>query len=176
MKEDRILLSRALRGDADAFRSLYDRYAPAVYGYALRLTAQRHNAEDVTQDVFLALLKRGKSYDPSRPFLPWVLGITRHEAINHLRRRKRVERSVDRELMETAPAPSGDPDAAEFIEEALIKVPPVFREALWLCDGMGMSYDESARIMGCDPGTVGSRLSRGRKLLLQQVARKRYAV
>ena len=161
--DDAVLLERALRGDRAAFASVYDRHAKAVYGFALRMVGDRGAAEDVTQEAFLALL-RGRAFDASRGFLPWLLTVTRNEALDHLRRRgRRPESPIDRELLETAPAREHDATAKDAVETALRLLPGEFREAVGLCDAMGLSYHEAAEVMGCPLGTVGTRVMRGRR-------------
>ena len=119
----------------------------------------------------------GRRYDSSRPFVSWLLAITRNAAIDLLRRRKtRKEVGAEDEVISRA-APSGpDADAREAVEVALKALPDEFREALWLCDGMGLTYQEASEVMGCETGTVGSRVARGRKLLREQFVRAGHEV
>jgi RNA polymerase sigma-70 factor (ECF subfamily) len=171
---DADLLRSALEGDRAAFADLYDRHAGAVFGYALRIVGDRPAAEDATQEAFLALF-RGRSYDASRPFAAWLLTLTRHASIDVLRRR-RPEVAIDRELMETTPARPVEPGVREEVERALCGLPAEFREALWLCDALELSYREAAEIMGCEVNTVGTRLSRGRQQLRTLFTRNGHAV
>lgn len=175
--EDALLLKRALGGDESAFRSLYDRHATTVFGYALRLLGNRTDAEDVTQEVFLTLARRGSLYDPTRRFQTWLLTLVRNASIDHRRRRRsRPEAPIDREILETVAAGHPTSEGTEAIERALPCLPDNYREALWLCDAMGLTYQEAALIMECDPGTVGSRISRGRQLLRDHFKRNGHAV
>jgi RNA polymerase sigma-70 factor (ECF subfamily) len=174
--DDGTLLARAARGDRGALATLYDRHSGAVFGYAYRLTGERASAEDAVQEAFLALL-RSRSYDPRRPFLPWMLTVTRNAALDLMRKRtRRGEVTLDEDVARTGPSGPRGVDAADEVEKALSRVPDEYREALWLCDGMGMSYREASELMGCDEGTVGSRLSRGRKLLKEHYARNDHAL
>ena len=174
--EDAFLLSRALKGDRGAFTTLYDRHSAGVFGYALRIVRERSAAEDVVQETFVGLLG-GRRYDAGRPFTSWLLAIARNAAIDLLRRRKtRREVGAEEELL-SHPAHAGpDADARETVEVALKALPDEFREALWLCDGMGLTYQEASEVMGCETGTVGSRVARGRKLLREQFARAGHEV
>jgi RNA polymerase sigma-70 factor (ECF subfamily) len=172
---DADLLVRAIRGDRAAFATLYDRHAAAVYGYALKLTADPGTAEDVVQEAFLGLLK-GVRYDARRPFMAWLLTIARNEAYDLLRRRRaRREAGLDG-APEPAAAAGPDPGTRDHVEAALRALPDEFREAVWLCDGMEMSYQEAAEIMRCEIGTVGSRVARGRALLRRELSRTGHAV
>lgn len=174
--DDAGLLASALKGDRTAFTTLYDRHASGVFGYAVKIVRDRSAAEDVVQETFVGLLG-GRRYDSSRPFVSWLLAITRNAAIDLLRRRKtRREVGADDEIG-TRPAPSGpDADAREAVDAAMKQLPDEFREALWLCDGMGLTYQEASEVMGCETGTVGSRVARGRKLLREQFARAGHEV
>lgn len=174
--DDAQLLTRALKGDRGAFTTLYDRHAAGVFGYALKIVRERSAAEDVVQETFVGLLG-GKRYDAGRPFVSWLLAITRNAAIDLIRRRKtRREVGADDELLSQASRSGPDADARDLVEVALRQIPDEFREAVWLCDGMGMSYEEASEVMGCETGTVGSRVARGRKLLREQFARAGHEV
>ncbi|MBI2920382.1 MAG: RNA polymerase sigma factor [Planctomycetes bacterium] len=174
MSEDGTLLVRALKGDRAAFATLYDRHSSSVFGYAVRLTGDRTAAEDVTQETFVALLG-GKRFDPARSFTAWLLTIARNEAFDLMRRRK-VRKEVGIGDLEREAAPGTDVGAREAVEVALRAIPDEYREAVWLCDGIEMSYQEAAEVMGCEVGTVGSRVARGRQLLKEQFSRSGYAV
>jgi len=174
--EDALLLTRAVNGDRRALATLYDRHAATVYGYALRLTGNSANAEDITQDTFLLLL-RSTNYDASRSFQAWLLTVTRNASLDVLRRRqRRGEVSLEPEAIRVESDGLERVDAADAIGRALATVPREYREALWLCDAQGFSYQEAAEIMVCDVNTVGSRLSRGRQALRDYFARKGHAV
>ena len=173
--DDARLLARCVQGDKVALATLYDRHASSVFAYALRLVGERSAAEDVTQETFMALAG-GVRFDPSRSFDAWLLTVTRNEAFDLLRRRKRRREVPMEGGTDVAAAPSADPAAAEAVEWALRSVPAEFREALWLCDAMEMSYREASEVMGCEVGTVGSRVARGRQLLREQFARSGHAV
>lgn len=174
--EDAQLLTRAIGGDRAAFTTLYDRHAAGVFGYALRIVRDRSAAEDVVQETFVGLLG-GRRYDARRPFTSWLLAIARNASIDLLRRRKtRKEVGAEEEMLSQATRPGSDPDARDLVETAMARIPDEFREAVWLCDGMGLSYDEASQVMGCETGTVGSRVARGRKLLREQFARAGHEV
>lgn len=175
--DDAVLLGRSLSGDADAFRGLYDRHAASVYGYALRLLGDGTRAEDVTQEVFLALMRRGRSYDPSRPFRTWLLTMARNASIDQIRRRRaRPESALGDEARGAAAPLPPEPGLAEFVEQALATLPEAYRETIWLCDALGMSYREAGDLLGCDTGTVGSRVSRARQMLREHLMRNGHAL
>ena len=74
--EDAILVRRCLKGDESAIQALVERYQSDVFGLCVRLLHHRHDAEDVTQEVFLRIFRSLKRWDSSRPLKPWVMGIT----------------------------------------------------------------------------------------------------
>ena len=174
---DELLLERSLQGDPDAFRALYDRHAGEVYGYARRIVGDGAAAEDVSQEVFLTLVRRGGTFDRSRAFRPWLLTLVRNKAIDWLRARsKRPEAKLEGEALEALASRAAEGDAGEGVERALARLPLAYREALWLCDAMGLTYLEAGAILGCDPGTIGSRISRGRKALREHFSRNGHDV
>src|SRR5437588_6189263 len=81
-------LAKAKEGDPDALRYLYERYRARVYSYLLRLLRDAHDAEDVTQRVFLRLYAKIALYRPEAPFEAWLLRVARNVALDHLRRRR----------------------------------------------------------------------------------------
>ena len=163
------LVHKACRGDQSAFEEIYNRYAATVYAYARTFSPDPGWAEDISHEVFLSLHRRGSSYDPARPFRPWLLRVVRNVAFDFLRRRMR-----DPAAKSVAPRSESDGDPlgpsplsselAAAVERTLAWLAPEFGEALWLCDVGGLSYEEAADLMGCAPRTIGSRLSRARQL------------
>jgi RNA polymerase sigma-70 factor (ECF subfamily) len=174
---DEELLERSLEGDPDAFRALYERHADTIYGYARRILGNDAAAEDVSQEVFLALLRGGRTYDGARAFRPWLLTLVRNKAIDHLRARaKRPETKLDGEILDTLSETVPDSGIGDAVERSLARIPLAYRETMWLCDGLGLTYEEAGGILGCDPGTIGSRISRGRKMLRDYFSRNGHEV
>jgi RNA polymerase sigma-70 factor (ECF subfamily) len=157
-----------LSGDEDAFTALYRRRQGPVYRFALQMTGSPVIAEDVTQEVFLALLSQTAKYDESRGSLAsFLYGVARNLV---LRRIEKVE-----EIQEVAASDDilHDLTRQETIEQvrrAVLSLPPVYREAVVLCDLQDTSYEEAAAALDCPVGTVRSRLSRGRSILAQKLA------
>jgi RNA polymerase sigma-70 factor (ECF subfamily) len=174
---DEVLLERSLQGDADAFRALYDRHAGEVYGYARRIVGDGAAAEDVSQEVFLTVVRRGVTFDRTRAFRPWLLTLVRNKSIDWLRARsKRPETKLAGEALEAMAEQVAASEAGEEVERALARLPLAYRETLWLCDALGLTYVEAGTILGCDPGTIGSRISRGRKALRDHYSRNGHEV
>ena len=170
---DQELLTRIASGERDAFAMLFARRQGDVYRFALHMTASPSVAEDVTQEVFLAVMRDAARYDRNRaPVRVWLFGIAR----NHVRRRADQDRQMQPldSIGKDGEPPAGDVDPlgdltrAERIatlREAVLTLPIGYREAIVLCDLQEMSYEDAATTLGCAIGTVRSRLHRGRALL-----------
>ena len=168
------LMAAIAAGDREAFAALYRRRRPDVYRFAVHMTGVPATAEDVTQDVFMAVIHDARRYETGRSgVVPWLLGIAR----NHARRRQSRDR-----LMDPLPEPVGhvdveltvtpDPLATvardrdiETVRQALRGLPFSYRDVVVLCDLQELSYADAASAVGCAIGTVRSRLHRGRALL-----------
>lgn len=143
-----------------------------IYNFAYRLTGNPDDAADLVQEVLLRVRRGLDSYQPGS-FEGWLWRITRNAFLDEVRRRNRrptapLPDEVDR--WEAASAPSADADYARIslgddVQKALLAIPVEFREAVVLCDVVGLSYDEIALAVAVPIGTVRSRIHRGRKLL-----------
>jgi RNA polymerase sigma-70 factor (ECF subfamily) len=180
---DSDLMGRIAAGDAEAFASLFRRRQGQVYRFALHMTASPSIAEDVTQDVFLAVMSDAGRFEPARAtVVAWLCGIAR----NHVRRRLERDRllqplhgddaqdndAIDG-LVAVEPEVLGDLTRAESIEalrQAVLTLPVRYREAVVLCDLQELSYADASVALGCAIGTVRSRLHRGRALLATKLA------
>lgn len=174
---DSDLLRLMLAGDEEALALLYRRRQAVVYRFALQMSGSKTIAEDVTQEVFLFLMRDGHVFDPARGALSaFLLGVAR----NHVLRRLRVDQLLaplgddpDDEVHATSDiCPLEDLTRAETIESvrrAVLSLPPKYREVVVLCELQDVSYVETAEILGCAIGTVRSRLHRARALLLEKL-------
>lgn len=177
---DSELLRLMLAGNEEALALLYRRRQGAIYRFALQMSGSKSIAEDVTQEVFLFLMRDGRVFDPSKGALSaFLLGVAR----NHVLRRLRVEHLLaplddDAEddglfLQRSADVcPLEDLTRAETIEsvrKAVLSLPAKYREVVVLCELQDISYGETAEILGCAIGTVRSRLHRARALLLAKL-------
>ena len=172
-------MAAVVAGDREAFGALYRRRRPDVYRFALHMTGAPAAAEDVAQDVFLAVIQEAGRYSPSRAaVLPWLLGIARN-----LARRRLCERQHD-PLPDGTTGPAVDADLVEgmartrqcvALRRALNALPVVYREAVVLCDLQELSYQDAAGVADCAIGTVRSRLHRGRQMLAASMRGERHA-
>lgn len=177
------LLFRLRNGDEQAFVTLYRRRQAAIYRFALHMSGSTSVAEDITQEVFLALLKEECGYDRERGTLSgYLFGIARKLVLrNHDRNRGDVPLEVEAD--EGAPielAVIDDPlagltrtEAVTALRRAVQALPRRYREVVMLCDLEEMDYAEAAIVLGCPIGTVRSRLHRARALLLEKLNQDR---
>ena len=168
---DEELLAQLLAGSEASFTALYRRRHPAVYRFALQMTGKTEIAEDVTQETFLALLRKGASFDPARGTVAsYLFGIARNQVW------KRLDPVLSAEDCEEAdPAASAldqlsRRETAQLVRQAVLSLPPAYREVVVLCDLNEASYEEAAAALGCPVGTIRSRLSRARGLLAQKLS------
>src|SRR5947208_17101432 len=102
--EDVTLVRRCLRGEAVAIQTLVERFQSEVFGLCVRLLHHRHDAEDVTQEVFLRVFRSLRRWDANRPLKPWIMGIAVNRCRTWLAQRARRPESVDY-LQDTATSP-----------------------------------------------------------------------
>lgn len=165
-------------GDRAAFAELFRRTRDAVYRFALRLTGRCEVAEDIVQDTFLNVMRDAGRYEPGRgTVVAWLCGVARNCARQRLDREWRFQPLADATAKGTSgPVTAIDPLAdlsrAEGIarlREAILRLPLHYREVVVLCDLQEMSYAEAAAALGCAVGTVRSRLSRGREMVISRM-------
>jgi RNA polymerase sigma-70 factor, ECF subfamily len=172
-ENDQDLLQRMLDGDEAAFTALYRQRQGAVYRFALQMTGSPAVAEDVTQEVFMALLKHGRRYDPAKGALAsFLYGIARNVVL----RRIEKDRIADPESSAEDTAANDDPledltrrETVEQVRRAVLSLPAAYREAVVLCDLQDLSYQDAAAALACPVGTVRSRLNRGRAMLAEKL-------
>ncbi|MGH3482594.1 MAG: RNA polymerase sigma factor SigE [Nocardioidaceae bacterium] len=154
-------------------------HSARVCRLAYRLTGDRYDAEDLTQDVFIRVFASLDRYTPGN-FEGWLHRITTNLFLDKARRRTRIrfdglgDRPEDR-LIGELPSPEDVVSDGTFdadVEAALKELPKEFRAAVVLCDVEGMSYEEIADLLGVKLGTVRSRIHRGRRMLRRALAHR----
>ena len=167
-QEDSRLVQALAGGDRQALAALYDRHAGALLGLAMRILADRREAEDVVHDVFMQAWSKAADYDPQRGSVrAWLALRTRSRCLDRLKS-ARVRRSapLDPELLERRPAgPAGDPELAAVrkrVREAVAELPEGHRAVLVAAYFEGMTCSEIAAAQGLALGTVKSRLAAAR--------------
>ncbi len=173
-EEDIDLFHAARRGNEEAMAALYRRHGGLIYRFSLRISQDRSIAEEVTQDVFLVLLKQTDRFDPSRAALStWLCGIARRLLWKQLEVRQR-HLSLESEEWQETESLEDDPDivlsrkeAVTAIRQGLEELPLAFREVIVLCELEEMRYEDVALVLGVPVGTVRSRLHRAKSRLAQ---------
>lgn len=172
------LLARIAAGDEAAFTALFRRRQGDVYRVALLMTGRPATAEDVTQEVFLVVMRDAARYESGRATVKsWLCGIARNQARRRLEREGRAEPLVDHGEDEIAAVVvQADPliDIAnrqrlDVLRQAILSLPLRYREVVVLCDLEEISYADAAVALDCAIGTVRSRLHRARALLAAKV-------
>ena len=173
------LLLRMRSGDERAFVALYRKRQAAIYRFALHMSGSATVAEDVTQEVFLALIREGCGFDPERGTLSgYLFGIARKLVLRHVERGRSdvaletdLEGSALPELMvnDDALADLMHREGIEALRRSVLALPRRYREVVVLCDLEEVDYGEAALVLGCPIGTVRSRLHRARALLLEKL-------
>jgi len=170
-----------LAGDEEALAALYRRRQGGIYRFALQMCGFQALAEDVTQEVFMALIRNGETFDPTRGSLnAFLVGVARNLLLRRLQR-ERFYAPIDdnsdddtatHESFVTADGPLDELSRIETINSvrmAVLALPERYREVVVLCDLQEMSYLEAAEVLGCAVGTVRSRLHRARALLIEKM-------
>src|SRR5437773_8101532 len=176
------LLQQVKTGDENAFTTLYRRRQGGVYRFALQMSGSKPIAEDITQEVFLALMRDSRGYDPSRGSLAgYLYGIARNHVMRHLEQDRLHDPIGDEPQASEAgtPHPLVSPEdllddlarreKIESVRQAVLALPARYREVVVLCDLHEMSYAEVAAVIGCAVGTIRSRLHRAHGLLIDKL-------
>jgi len=179
------LLQLMMAGDEDAFTIIYRRRQGGVYRFALHMSGSQTVAEDVTQEVFIVLMREAGRFDPSRGSLAaYLYGIARNHVLRRIEQDRLFVPLADSAEDATGACafliadgdPLGDLTRNEKIQElrsSILVLPPHYREALVLCELHEMSYVEAASVIGCAVGTLRSRLHRARALLVERLRASR---
>jgi RNA polymerase sigma-70 factor, ECF subfamily len=171
---DEALLAAHLRGDPGAFGQLVARHERRIYGLCLRILGNREDAEDATQEAFVAALRKASSFRRAAAFSTWLYRIAVNAATDQARRRGRARLAgLDPEDAGLAVAPGelGEAVAAAVtVQAALAQVPEEFRVAVALCDLYRLPYADAAQVLEVPVGTVKSRVFRGRAALAERLA------
>ena len=168
--DDTELVKKAQKGDQAAFDALLRRHYNQVYAICRRLAGNEADALDATQEALITLVRRIDRFDGRSKFTTWMHRVVVNACLDELRRRGRrpVPSAVEEQPLAAAERPVADTVADRLdIESALAQLPETFRVPLVLCDQLGMSYEEIAQEMDIPPGTVRSRISRGRRRLAE---------
>jgi RNA polymerase sigma-70 factor (ECF subfamily) len=178
--DDLLRLTQA--GNELAFTTLYQRRQGAVYRFALQMSGNICIAEEVTQEVFLNLLRERGAYDGKRgPLVSYLYGTARHLVWRRMaQNRSQISITVEDGEDQVTPgylishseieSDLARDEITRSLRRAILTMPAGYREAVVLCDLHELSYQEAALVLGCAVGTVRSRLHRARALLSEKLA------
>jgi RNA polymerase sigma-70 factor, ECF subfamily len=162
----------ALAGSGEAMAALYRRHGGLVYRFTLRMSGNDAVAEEITQEVFLALLTQIDRFDARRGELStWLCGIARNQLWKHLERSKAAcafdeENAVELEFSGDGPAELLlRSEAVAAVRAGMDELPAALREVVILCSLEEMSYEQAAEVLSVPVGTVRSRLHRAKERL-----------
>ena len=176
---DEQLIAKFQQGDVQAFDILVRRYKDQLLNFVYRFVGNRTDSEDLVQETFLRVYKNKHYYKEIAKFSTWVYTIAGNLAKTELRRRKRhklfsvsnfVNEERDYDIPDRERTPDMQVDGSikeQFIQNAIDKLPPKFKEVIILRDIQGFAYEEISQILNIPLGTVKSRVNRGR-LKLQE--------
>jgi RNA polymerase sigma-70 factor (ECF subfamily) len=184
LNEFRELVGRCLHGDQLAMAELVDRYKHRVYALCYRMLGHRQDAEDVTQQTFLRVLKNLCRWDPERDFEPWLFAIAGNRCRTALaaRSRRAAAKPIDEPLPDKTPNPNSADQLAEELNLALTTLRPDYREVFLLFHQQEMNYEQIAEQMKRPVGTIKTWIHRARLDLIRQLNERdvlegcRYAV
>jgi RNA polymerase sigma-70 factor (ECF subfamily) len=185
-RADEEAVDRVLAGDRDAFAVLVERHGPRIHAAVLRMVGNHEAANDLAQETFLRAYAALRTFRRGAAFSTWLYAIAINQVRTEFRRRKSVKGRAMLSLDARADGPGDDPDDrpgdppggapgpaeeaerredAARVHAALARLDDEYREAVVLRDLEGLSYEEIAEATGVPPGTVRSRIHRGRAAL-----------
>ncbi len=170
-QHDAQLLAHIASGDEAAFGALYDRFSPGLFSLVLRMMHDEKEAEDVLQEGFAHIWRRASTYDAARssPFT-WAVMILRNKAIDRLRVRQRLERTMEKATVEFSHFPEADEttageaerrDDGALVRSALTQIPAEQQQAVELAFFSGLTHEQIAEKLGTPLGTIKARIRRG---------------
>jgi len=175
MSDEQAMWRARSEGDLHAFGVLVERWRKRIYHLCLRMTGSAHTADDLTQDVFVRIFDRRRSYDPGQRFSTWLWRIALNICYDELRRaRRRQELPLEEEsdeggaIVRLEAVDTATPHAhlerqeeAEFVRTALMQLPEIYRAVLVLRHYENLKLREIAEVLDIPDGTVNSRMAEG---------------
>jgi RNA polymerase sigma-70 factor (ECF subfamily) len=168
--DDTELVKKAQKGDQAAFDALLRRHYNQIYAICRRLAGNEADALDAAQEALITLVRRIDRFDGRSKFTTWMHRVVTNACLDELRRRGRrpVPSPVEDQPLAAVDRPVAETVSDRMdIDAALAQVPETFRVPVVLCDQLGLSYEDIAQELDIAPGTVRSRISRGRRRLAE---------
>ena len=177
--DEKQLIERASRGEADAFNALLGAHEKQMYAVALRMCQNRDDAQDCLQEAMIRVFRAISGFKGQSSFATWLYRITMNTCLDELRRRKnRPNASLDSMLdLGWSPVDEGmsperhaiNSETRRQLNAAIARLPDDMRSAIVLRDIHGMTYEEIAAALDINVGTIKSRISRGRMKLREEL-------
>jgi RNA polymerase sigma factor (sigma-70 family) len=165
---DEDLMLEVRNGAGETLGVLFNRYHSPLYNFYSKLTGDRTLSDDLVQEVFLRILKYRQSYQPGTPFRAWIYQIARNARVDHYRKTPKHITFEPEMAPVVMPKDSAQhSEEAELLHRALMQMPEEKREILILSRFQELRYDEIARLLGCELGTVKTRIHRAIQELRQ---------
>lgn len=185
MPTDEMLAAQILRGDTAAFEEILNRYKKSVFSIVYRMIGNYHEAEDISQEVFISVYKKIDQFDSSKKFAPWIHRIAVNSCITAMRKNKKIILLN----FDEGYVPHYDPNPNEFldnpqlvfenkelkveIEAALMKIPENYRIVISLRYQLDLDNQEIADILGISRENVEVKVHRARKALRKVILKNR---
>jgi len=166
------LVQKSLAGDLEAWGEIVRRYKEAVYGVTVAILRNRADAEDAVQEAFIRAYERLHHYDLSRRFSTWLFTVAANVAKNMLRKRRRQDPPAK---LDCAPDPAEatwKEEVEQAVREAVWSLPEIYRVPMVLRYWHELDLSEISQVLGIRPGTVKTRLHRGRALVRAQLVQR----
>ena len=180
--DEKQLIERASRGEADAFNALLGAHEKQMYAVALRMCQNRDDAQDCLQEAMIRVFRAISGFKGQSSFSTWLYRITMNTCLDELRRRKnRPNTSLDNMVdLGWSPVDEGisperhamNSETRRQLNAAIARLPEDMRSAIVLRDIQGMTYEEIAAALDINVGTIKSRISRGRERLRAVLSRQ----
>jgi RNA polymerase sigma-70 factor (ECF subfamily) len=176
------LVAKARRGDPEALKGLVEYAYPVVRRWALVQTGEPADADDLTQDVLIRMIRRLETFQGDARFDTWLYAMTRNAALDRIRKSGRTRRISDDPLAQIALEPRGAPDPSrrveldelrEMLETFFHDLPPRQREVFDLVELQGYAASEAAEIMGVAAASVRAHLFKARRRLRERILSER---
>jgi RNA polymerase sigma-70 factor (ECF subfamily) len=167
---ERTLSKKYQEGDLTAFREIYELTGRFIYNVIFKITLDEEDAKDIAQDTYVTAYERRRTFREEAGFTTWLYRIAVNKALNFIKRKKRFSAHQDKIKAElyTAPDETNEVDTTadiELLKELMEHVTPEYRTCVVLRDIEELSYEDIATALRLNPGTVRSRINRGRQEL-----------
>ena len=170
---DEQLIEWVANGDASCLGTLFERYHTSVYQFCLRMTRNPGYAEDITQEIFLRVLRKARGFRNEGTFKGWLFNIARNMTLDYLRKQKRqgatvpMDEYTESQLVDHLSAEQAASGSEQIgtLEKALASLPLHYQEVIWLGRFEFSSFKHLAQALGCKTGTARVRMHRAMQQL-----------